>query len=256
MYDDEEVVRGRKKRANKVRKVVKEKFLEQREGMILPITAKNENQKKYLDSLQKNILTVGKGSAGTGKSFLAASVAANKYLKNEVNKIIVTRPIVGMGKSTGFWPGGINDKILPYVQPILNTIKKRIGNQRFEAEFGKSILIQPLESIRGMSFEEGTFLIGDEFQNASVEEVRSIVTRLEENAFIAVMGDENQRDIQTASGIVYLADLIKEYNLPNCGVVEFTSDDIVRSGLTKRFVQIFESEGGVGNVEKKYKEKA
>lgn len=257
MYEEMEEdipVRGRKKRANKSVKVVKEKFIEQREGLIKPIIAKNENQKKYLDSLQKNTLTVGKGSAGTGKSYLAASVAANKYLKGEVNKIIVTRPIVGMGKSTGYWPGDITAKILPYVQPIMTTIKNRIGHAKFEADFGKSIILQPMESIRGMSFEAGTYLLVDESQNMTVEEVRSVVTRMEEGSFIAFCGDDKQKDISGVSGIVYLAEMIKNYNLPDCSVIEFTSDDIVRSGLTKRFVQIFEKEGSASNVEKRYKE--
>ncbi|MCK9530480.1 MAG: PhoH family protein [Gammaproteobacteria bacterium] len=245
--------RGRKKRSNKTVKVVKEKFIEEREGLIKPITAKNENQKKYLDSLQKNTLTVGKGSAGTGKSYLAASVAANKYLRGEVDTIVVTRPIVGMGRSTGFWPGTMEQKIQPYVQPILNTIKKRIGNQRFESEFGKSIVIQPMESIRGMSFEPKTYLLVDEAQNMTPEEIRSVVTRTEEGAYLAFCGDDKQKDIPGVSGIVYLADLIKNNDIPSCGVVEFSFEDIVRSGLTRKFVEIFETEGAVSQVEKKYK---
>lgn len=245
--------RGKITRREKKEKVIKEKFMEEREGMILPITAKNEHQKQYLDSLQKNVLTVGMGSAGSGKSYLAASVAANKYLKGEVNKIVVTRPIVQMGRSTGFWPGTVEEKILPYLQPILNTIKKRIGTARYEAEFGKSIVIQPMESIRGMSFEQGTFLIAEEAQNMNVEEVRSVTTRLEEGAFIAFCGDCSQRDIPGVSGIQYLADIIENNNLRNCGVVRFTSDDIVRSGLTREFVKIYDAEGSASLVEKKYK---
>lgn len=257
LEEDISLVTRKRTRASKkpADKVVKEKFVEEREGMVKPIVAKTENQKKYLDSLQKNTLTVGKGSAGTGKSYLAASVAANKYLKGEVDKIIVTRPIVGMGKSTGYWPGDITAKILPYVQPIMNTIKSRIGGAKFEADFGKSIILQPMESIRGMSFEAGTFLIVDEAQNMIPEEVRSVVTRMEEGSFLALCGDDKQLDINGVSGIVYLSDMVKNNKLPNCAVVEFTSDDIVRSGLTKLFVKIFEAEGSVSNVEKEYRNK-
>lgn len=236
------------------RKVVKDKFKDERQQFVQPITAKNDNQKKYLDSLQKNVITVGKGCAGSGKTYLAACVAANKYLKGEVDKIILSRPIVGMGRSTGYWPGNIEEKISPYLQPILNTLKKRIGENRFEADFGKSILIQPMESIRGMSFEEGCFLIVDEAQNMSVEEVRSVVTRMEEGSYLAFCGDDKQRDISGVSGISYLASLVSKHKFPNCGVVEFTSDDIVRSGLTKAFVKVFEQEGSVSQVEKLYKE--
>ena len=232
---------------------VKPKFQEERIQQVKPIVAKNENQKKYLNSLQKNMLTVAKGSAGVGKSALMAWVAANKYLRGEVNKIVITRPLVGMGKSSGFWPGTIEEKIMPYLIPTLNNIKKVIGNSKFEADLGKSIIIQPMESIRGMSFEEKTFLCVEEAQNMTVEEVRSVVTRMEEGSFICFVGDDKQKDIQGVSGIVYLSDIIKKHNIQKSEVIEFTPDDIVRSGLTAQFVKIFELEGSSKNVEKKYK---
>lgn len=227
-------------------RVLKDKF--ENERVIIPVTAKNENQKKYLHSLQFDTVTVGKGSAGTGKTFCAAAVAANKYLKGDIDKIIVTRAYVPMGKSTGFWPGTVEDKLLPFVTPILNVIKERIGHSRYEADFGKKILIQPLEAIRGMSFPSGVMLICDESQNLSVEEVRSIVTRLETGSQVAFCGDDKQRDVKGVSGIVYLSNLIKKHSIEGCSVVEFTPEDIVRSGLTKRFVEIFEEEGSSENI--------
>lgn len=250
--DGETIVVPRKKtrstRNGGVRQEVKEKFKEEREARIIPVVAKNENQKKYLHSLQFDTVSVGKGSAGTGKSFCAAAVAANKYLKGEISQIIVTRAYVPMGKTTGFWPGSVEDKMLPFLMPILSTIKERLGAGRYEAEFGKTIKIQPLEAIRGMSFPTGTFLICDESQNLTVEEVRSIVTRFEPGAQVAFCGDDKQRDVKGVSGIVYLTNLIKKYKLPDCSVVEFSSEDIVRSGLTKAFVEIFEKEGSSENV--------
>jgi phosphate starvation-inducible PhoH-like protein len=238
--------RTRKTRNGGVKPEVKEKFAEEHKAK--PIVAKNDNQRKYLHSLQHDTVSVGKGSAGTGKSYCAAAVAANKYLKGEISEIIVTRAYVPMGKTTGFWPGSVEDKLKPFVLPILSTIKERIGANKYEAEFGKTIKIQPLEAIRGMSFPKGTFLIVDESQNLVVEEVRSIVTRLEEGAQVAFCGDDFQRDVKGVSGIVYLTELIKKHNLEGCGVVEFTSDDIVRSGLTKEFVKIFEKEGSADNI--------
>lgn len=238
--------RTRKTRVGGVKPEVKEKFAEEHKAK--PIVAQNENQKLYLHSLQFDTISVGKGSAGTGKTYCAAAVAANKYLKGEITQIIVTRAYVPMGKTTGFWPGTVEDKLLPYLAPILNTIKERIGAHRYEAEFGKTIKIQPLEAIRGMSFPSGTFLICDEAQNLSISEVRSIVTRFETGAQAAFCGDDKQRDVSGVSGIVYLTNLIKNYNLPNCSVVEFTTDDIVRSGLTKAFVEIFEREGSADNI--------
>lgn len=227
-------------------RVLNPKFSEER--TILPVLAKNENQKKYLHSLQFDTISVGKGSAGSGKTFCAAAVAANKYLKGEIDQIIVTRPYVAMGKSTGFWPGTVEEKLYPYLAPILGVIKERIGASKFEADFGKNIKIQPLEAIRGMSFPSGTFLICDEAQNLSVEEVRSIVTRLETGSQVAFCGDDKQRDVKGVSGIVYLSNLIKKHKLPDCAVVEFTTADIVRSGLTRAFVEIFEQEGSADNI--------
>lgn len=238
--------RTRKTRNGGVKPEVKEKFAEEHKAK--PILAKNENQKKYLHSLQFDTVSVGKGSAGSGKTWCAAAVAANKYLKGEINQIIVARAYVPMGKTTGFWPGSVEEKLMPFVAPILNVIRERIGDSRYQCEFGKTVKIQPLEAIRGMSFPPGTFLIIDESQNLNVEEVRSIVTRLEEGSQVAFCGDDKQRDVQGVSGIVYLANLIKKHNLPNCSVVEFTPADIVRSGLTRAFVEIFEKEGSSSNI--------
>lgn len=219
------------------------KFKEEKEIRVKPITAKTENQKLYLDSLQSNAITVGRGSAGSGKSWCAASVAANKYLKGEIDQIVVMRPLVGMGKSSGFWPGDIRAKLEPYLLPILNTIKDTIGAAKYEADFGKSILIQPMEAVRGMNFDFRTYVIVDESQNCTPDEIRSLVTRMASGSQAAYCGDDKQRDIPGLSGIQYLCDLIKKHNIPNCGVVEFTPADIVRSGLTRIFVEIFEEEG-------------
>jgi phosphate starvation-inducible PhoH-like protein len=248
VVDGEEVFLPRNSNTRRVKEATlngkpesKSKFEE--EHRVKPITAKNENQKKYLHSLQFDTVSVGKGSAGSGKTWCAAAVAANKYIKGEIFQIIVARAYVTMGKSTGFWPGTVEDKLMPFVTPILNVIKERVGDLKYQAEFGKTIKIQPLEAIRGMSFPAGTFLIIDESQNLLVDEVRSIVTRLESGSQVAFCGDDFQRDVKGVSGIVYLANLIKKHNLPGCTVTEFTPADIVRSGLTKMFVEIFEEEG-------------
>lgn len=252
VVNDEEVfvprnnTRKKKEASGKGKPEVKEKFEEEHKAK--PIVAKNENQKKYLHSLQFDTVSVGKGSAGSGKTWCAAAVAANKYLKGEIKQIIVARAYVTMGNSTGFWPGTVEEKLLPFVAPILNTIKERIGDAKYQAEFTKTIKIQPLEAIRGMSFPSGTFLIVDESQNLNVEEVRSIVTRLETGSQVAFCGDDKQRDVKGISGIVYLANLIKKHSLEGCSVVEFTPEDIVRSGLTKAFVEIFEKEGPASEV--------
>lgn len=237
------VQQNRQNKKAETGRVVKEKYEEERENRAKPILPQNQNQKKYLHSLQHNTITVGRGSAGSGKSWCAASVAANKYLKGEIDQIVVMRPLVGMGKSSGFWPGDIRAKLEPYLLPILSTIKERIGSAKYEADFGKNILIQPMEAVRGMNFSDRVFVIVDEAQNCSCDEVRSLVTRLATGSQAAFCGDDRQRDTHGVSGIQYLCDLIKKHKIENCGVVEFTPQDIVRSGLTRVFVEIFEEEG-------------
>lgn len=220
------------------------KYQDDRLDKAKPILAKNENQKEYIHSLMTNVITVGRGSAGTGKTYVAACVAANKYLKGEIDKIVITRPLVGMGKSSGFWPGTITDKLEPYLLPIINTLKERIGEDKFRADYGKNITIQPMEAVRGMNFDN-VFLIVDEAQNCEPLEIRSLVTRLAEGSQAAFCGDDKQMDLKGLSGIKYLCNLIKNHNIQNCGVVEFGPSDIVRSGITKVFVEIFDAEGVV-----------
>lgn len=239
----EDVIMERKEKKAQRGKVVKEKFQNDRDSRIIPVQPKNENQRKYLESMQRNVITVARGRAGTGKTYLAASFAANMYLKGDIHTIVLLRPLVGMGRSSGFWPGTIQQKIEPYVAPMLSTIKERIGTAKFEADYGKSIVIQPMEAVRGMSFSPGVCCIIDETQNTTPDEIRSLVTRLEEGAIAIFCGDDRQKDLNGLSGIEYLCNLIKNNDIPDCGVVEFTSDDIVRSGLTRTFVELFEKEG-------------
>lgn len=216
---------------------------EEVEAKVQHIQPMNENQQAYIKSLVFNAISVGRGSAGTGKTYLAARVAANKYLRGEIDKIVIMRPLVGMGKSSGFWPGTIREKLEPYLLPIINNIKAVIGDAKFEADYKKGIDIQPMEAVRGMSFDERTFIIVDEAQNCTPDEIRSLVTRLEEGSQVAFCGDDKQKDIPGLSGIVYLCNLIQKNDIPKCGVTVFTPEDIVRSGLTRVFVELFEEEG-------------
>lgn len=219
------------------------KFEEQRQAAIKPVLAKNTRQKKYLNSISTNMITVGRGSAGTGKTWCAAAMASNMYLKGEIDKIVVMRPLVGMGKSSGFWPGTIQDKLGPYLAPILSTIRERIGDARYENDFNKNIVIQPMEAVRGMNFKERTFIIIDEAQNCTPEEIRSLTTRLAEGSKAVFCGDSKQKDLQGMSGIDYLCNLIERHNIENCGFVDFVPEDIVRSGLTRVFVELYDAEG-------------
>lgn len=232
------------RRASKT-KPPKETFQIERELKAQPIVAKTVNQKLFLKACATETIVVGRGASGVGKTYLAASVAANKLLKGEIENIVLVRPYVQMGRSSGFWPGSIEDRLEPYFAPMLNVLKDRLGTSHFNNLYKKHILIQPLEAVRGMDFKN-TLLIGDEIQNASRTEMRCLLTRISEGSQFILIGDDRQADIRPSdSGLLYLVDLFNKHfeRLEGTTVIEFTAEDVVRHGLVAEFVKIFDAEG-------------
>ncbi len=216
----------------------KEKFKEQNQPA--PIVAMTDKQKTYLSMLNDpNIqLIVCTGIFGCGKSYLSACVAADKFRKNEISKIIVARPYVQTGKSSGAKPGTSLQKLYPYVRNVLDPIKQRIGKAAFEIALDDgergSIEVQELESIRGRSFDEPSWLLIEESQQSTPEEMLAIVTRVGDNCKLIVSGDLNQRDIRGESGLKWILDFVKRHRIRNVGVINFDSpEDVVRGGLVK-----------------------
>lgn len=217
---------------------VNEKFAH--ENRPTAIVAKTDKQKQYLSMLNDpNIqLVVVLGLHGVGKSFLSASVAADKYLKKEIDKIIVARPYVQTGKSTGLKPGSSLDKLYPYVRNVLDPIRKRIGGAVFDIALADgqkgSIEVQEVESIRGRSFDERSYLLIEESQQTTPDEMLAIVTRISDNCKLIVSGDLNQRDVRGESGLKWLLDFVKRHKIKGVGIINFDSpDDIVRGGLVR-----------------------
>lgn len=207
-----------------------------------PIQAKNDNQKALLKSFKENIVTVASGDAGTGKSYLAGHWAGQQVRLGYYDKVVVTRPYVTMGKSTGFWPGDVTDKLMPFLTPIINNICDQMGFGAAEYALSKGkIEIQPLEAIRGMSFQDA-ILIVEEAQNTTPEEIKSIVTRIGDNTKLIFTGDSKQNDLKGLPGITYLENIVTKHNIPDVGIVKFTAQDIVRSGIVKDFVIAFDKE--------------
>lgn len=220
------------------------KFEEERQNKAQPIVAKTTSQKLYLAALQRKTLIVATGSAGTGKTFVAASHAANRLVKGEIDNVVLSRPYVGMGKTSGFFPGTVHEKLEPYLKPILNVLKKRLGDNDYASRVRqRRIELQPMEAIRGMSFED-CILIIDEAQNTTPEEMKSIVTRIGENCQLILCGDPAQTDIKGENGLDFLIRVIHSYNVHGAESVEFGPDDVVRSGITAQFVKIFDQMGG------------
>lgn len=199
----------------------------------------NKQRDCYKDLLNLPCVIV-MGSAGTGKTYLAASVAAKDLSERRIERIIISRANVPTGKSLGSFPGTVEEKMAPWLLPITDVLKAQLGEGFFNhaCKSGK-IVIQPIETIRGRSFDDSIVLM-DEAQQLTKEELRAITTRIGENAKLFLMGDRAQRDVRT-DGLGWLHSLVTKHELP-VGLHEFTSDDIVRSGLCKSFVKAFEKE--------------
>lgn len=243
VVDDQEVLVPRKKtrstRNGGVKPEIKEKFLEERNNPP-PVVAKTAKQKEYFRLLEdpevKAIVCLG--LHGTGKTFCAAVVAADKFRKNEIKQIIVARAYVQTGKTSGYKPGSSLQKLYPYVRNVLDTIKSRIGAGAYEIALkdGESgeIQVQEVESIRGRSFDLPSYLIIDESQQTTKEEMQSIVTRVSDNCKLVLCGDILQKDIQGESGLEWFMSFSKRHNLKGVAVIDFNSpDEIVRGGLVK-----------------------
>jgi len=200
----------------------------------------NDKQREYFMSLLGDPCVICTGAAGTGKTYLAASVAAKDLSERRIQRIILSRANVATGKSLGAFPGTVEEKMEPWLLPITDVLKKQLGHGFYEhATKSGAIQIQPLETVRGRSFDDSIVLM-DEAQQLTVDELKAICTRIGENSKLFLMGDRAQRDVKT-DGLDWLMRLVESNDLP-VSVHSFTSDDIVRSGLCKQFVKAFEKE--------------
>jgi len=231
---------------------VKQKFTEEKK--LPPIVAKTEKQKHYLSMLNDpNIqMIICLGLHGVGKSFLSATVAADMYIANKISKIIVARPYVQTGKSSGLKPGTGLEKLYPYVRNVLDPIRKRLGGPAFDIALADgqkgSIEVQELESIRGRSFDERSFLLLEESQQSTPEEMLAVITRISDDCKIIISGDLNQRDGRGESGLKWVLDFVKRHNIRGVGVINFDSpDDIVRGGLVRDIAIGLMQEGQLRN---------
>ena len=198
------------------------------------ITPKTNNQKDYFDLLRTHQVTIAMGNAGSGKTFIASYWAAKQYLAGAVDKIIVTRPYIQMGKDPGAVPGTDFEKLEPYLKPILNNLSKFLGQGNYQYMIDKGIIeVAPVEKIRGRSFDDPCIIICDEMQNSNIDQIIAMVTRIGEYCQMVVCGDPDQHDLRSEPGIVYLDKLRQKYKIPDIGCVKFTEEDCVRSGVAK-----------------------
>nr|WP_082145910.1 PhoH family protein [Microvirga massiliensis] len=204
-----------------------------------PIRPLNPTQSDYLDALKTSPQVVVLGPAGTGKTWIAATYAADLYRQRRIDKIILTRPNVPCGRSLGYFPGTMEEKFAPWAEPVIQAIKERIGAGAYDIALKNGdIELVPFEVMRGRSWKSA-FILLDEAQNATPAEMKTFLTRIGEDSTIVINGDVSQCDLRESSGLRTVVHLIKSQMLP-VPVIEFTLNDIVRSGICEMWVRAFE----------------
>ncbi|MEH8280315.1 phosphate starvation protein PhoH [Klebsiella pneumoniae] len=206
-----------------------------------PIEARNEAQAHYLISLDNKSLTFATGEAGCGKTFLATAVAAQRLLDKEVDRIIVTRPVLQAEEDLGFLPGDMAEKFAPFFRPVYDVLQKRLGASFLEyclkPEVAK-VEIAPFAYMRGRTFENAVVIL-DEAQNVTASQMKMFLTRMGENVTVIVNGDVTQCDLpgHVKSG---LEDALQRFQPSRqVGLIEFTAEDCVRSELCKVALQAY-----------------
>lgn len=209
------------------------------ERVLPPIKALNPTQAAYLDALRTSPQVIVLGPAGTGKTWIAATYAADHFRNRKIEKIILTRPNVPCGRSLGFFPGTLEDKFAPWAVPVVEAIKERIGVAAYEIALKSgAIEMVPFEVMRGRSWKKA-FVLFDEAQNATPAEIKTFLTRIGEDCTVVINGDVSQCDLAQASGLRTVIHMIKSQMLP-VPLVEFNRDEIVRSGICAMWVRAFD----------------
>ncbi|WP_292295818.1 PhoH family protein [Megasphaera sp.] len=205
------------------------------------IKPKTLGQKRYVDSIRKNLVTFGIGPAGTGKTYLAVALAAF-YLKNrEVERIILTRPAVEAGEKLGFLPGDLQEKIDPYLRPLYDALADMFGYDQFQKMIDRNIIeVAPLAYMRGRTLEE-SFIILDEAQNTTREQMKMFLTRMGNHSRVVVNGDATQIDLvdRRMSGLTEAERILKDVR--GVGMVYFSDDDVVRHDMVGRIIRAYET---------------
>ena len=205
---------------------------------LLPRTDK---QKELLDALREYQQVFILGPAGTGKTYVTATYAADLYTTKEIDKIVITRPHVAVGKELGFLKGDLEEKTKPWALPVLDVLEKHLGKGTVETGIKNgNIEMAPLALMRGRSFDNA-FIIVDESQNITTHELKMLLTRVGEGTTIVLNGDSQQSDLKETDGLSKVIHLAKKHMLP-VPIIEFGVDDIIRSDICAQWVKVFMKE--------------
>jgi phosphate starvation-inducible protein PhoH and related proteins len=204
------------------------------------VAPKTVNQKRYVDAIRDSTITFGIGPAGTGKTFLAVAMAAAALTRREVNRIILTRPAVEAGERLGFLPGDLMAKIDPYLRPLFDALHDMLDPEKVAAHLERNVIeVAPLAFMRGRTLND-SFVILDEAQNTTPEQMKMFLTRLGFGSKMVITGDITQVDLprDQQSGLIVVADILKQ--VEGVEFVRFGGEDVVRHRLVQRIVEAYD----------------
>jgi len=210
------------------------------------VTPKTVGQKKYVEAIRSHDVTFGIGPAGTGKTYLAMAMAVSELREEKVSRIILTRPAVEAGETLGFLPGDLYEKITPYLRPLHDALQDMMPSEEIQKNMERNVIeIAPLAYMRGRTLNNA-FIVLDEAQNATAEQMFMFLTRLGFSSRAVITGDETQIDLppQKRSGLVEAHRALA--NVEGISIVEFTKRDVVRHPLVQRIIAAYEEHRGNG----------
>ena len=211
-------------------------------GAVRRVYPRTQGQAEYINLLQTKDMVFCTGSAGSGKTYLAVAEALRLILNHKKNKLIITRPVVEAGKSLGYLPGALEDKIDPYLRPLRDAMEYILPVETVKRIFEAGIIeVAPLAYMRGRTLNNAVVIL-DEAQNATREQIKMFLTRMGENSKIFVTGDPSQIDLpkKSSSGLMHSISIL--YKIDDIGFMELTADDVVRNPLVKKIVKAYEHE--------------
>ena len=208
-----------------------------------PVKCKTLGQKKYVDAIKKNTVVFGIGPAGTGKTYLAVCLAVSAFKAKQVEKIVLTRPAVEAGEKLGFLPGDLQTKVDPYLRPLYDALQEMFGPESYAKLMEKGVIeVAPLAYMRGRTLSNA-FIILDEAQNTTCEQMKMFLTRMGDGSKVVVTGDVTQIDLPAGkrSGLKHAVSVLK--NIEGIEVVTLTAKDVVRHPLVMAIVRAYERDG-------------
>lgn len=204
------------------------------------VTPKTKGQKRYVDAIREHDIVFGMGPAGTGKTYLAMAMAVNALKKQEVNRIILTRPAIEAGESLGYLPGTLYEKVTPYLRPLYDALYDMMEVNRIQDFIGRGIIeVAPLAYMRGRTLND-SFIILDEAQNSTPDQMKMFLTRLGFDSKTVITGDATQSDLPSGkeSGLSHAQKILN--NIKGIQFINFTGEDVVRHPLVQEIIRAYE----------------